>query len=156
MKDYSFRKLKICLILMSCMLFIFTGCGKGAANAGNSVDGSESGAASSQLTREEYVGLVGQYFGLDNYETEQDFFTDVSVANRYYSNIQACAEWDVIRKDNTFRPTEEATVEFALATAVRAIGLDELQLTEDSVDDRVLADFYVNNIAQLDKAGYEK
>lgn len=156
MKDYSFRKLKSCLILMSCMLFIFTGCGKGAANAGNSVDGSESGAASSQLTREEYVGLVGQYFGLDNYETEQDFFTDVSVANRYYSNIQACAEWDVIRKDNTFRPTEEATVEFALATAVRAIGLDELQLTEDSVDDRVLADFYVNNIAQLDKAGYEK
>lgn len=158
MKKYSFRKLKICLFLMSCMLLVITGCGKdkGTANVGNNTGGSESGMTSAQLTREEYVGLVGQYFGFDNYETEQEFFTDVSAANRYFNNIQACAEWNVIKNENTFRPTEEATMEFALATAVRAIGLDELQLDEDLSDDRSLADFYVSNIAQLDKAGYEK
>lgn len=154
MKAHTFRKLKSCLLLFFSMVLLLSACGneKDLASSDNGSGGSDSG----NLTREEYISLVGQYFGYDNYESTEDFFSDVSTDNQYYDYIQACAEWDVIQTGDKFQPSDGATLEFALATAVRAIGVNELQGVEEGSSDQVLADYYVNNIAQLDKAGYTR
>lgn len=154
MKAHTFGKLKSCLLLFCSIVLLMTACGKDEKSVGsnNGTGGSDSG----NLTRGEYISLVGQYFGYDNYETTEDFFSDVSAGNQYYDYIQACAEWEVIQSDGKFHPGEGATLEFALATAVRAIGVNELQGIEEGSGDKDLADYYVKNIAQLDKSGYDR
>lgn len=101
------------------------------------------------LTRAEYIGMLGEAFGYGNYITQEDIFSDVSDKNPYYTNIQAAAEWDVIGKSTTFEPDKEATVNFALESAVRAIGIDDIALSGSKIDENDLAGFYTSKIAKI-------
>lgn len=152
MKRNTFRELKSCLLLLCCIVFLLSACGNDK-NLASSPKVSED-VNQDNLTRGEYLALVGEYFGYDNYEATDDFFPDVSVDDEFYNYIQACAEWDVVQVDGNFHSEEEATMEFALATAVRAIGLDELQDVDTNAGNQALAEYYINNIAQLDENGY--
>lgn len=137
-----FRGLLCALILL--FAAALTGCGKeGSAAAGGK--SKEAG-----LSRAEYIGMLGDSFGYDTFLSETDIFPDVSSANEYYSEIQAAAEWQIIDRDEKFKPDESASLSFALESAVRAIGTDDIAASGAAVDPAGLADFYVSNIAQID------
>lgn len=150
MKIRRFKQLGLRILLLCILVFVLTACGD-RKSAGSEGGGSDGGLGSTKISRADYIGLVGQIFGYDDYEAASDLFSDVSAGNKNYNAIQACAEWKVITAGDKFDPEQEATLEFALATAVRAIGVEDLGLDEN-VSDQSLSDFYINNIAQLDKS----
>lgn len=123
---------------------ILTGCG----NNGSAAAGSEN--VNREISRAEYIGMLGDVFGYDMYLSETDIFTDVSPANEYYPEIQAAAEWQIIDGSGVFEPDKAATVEFALASAVKAIGTDDIAASGAEIDVNNLAGFYADNIARID------
>ena len=150
MKIRRYKKLGIQILLLSFLVLVLSACG--SKEPTDSEDGrNNGGSGNAKISRADYVGLVGQVFGYDNYETTDDFFSDVPADNKNYNAVQACAEWNVIPAGGRFDPDQDATLEFALATAVRAIGVEDLGLDENE-SDQGLSDFYINNIAQLDKS----
>ena len=125
------RNKKYLLVLLGILVltFMLAACGS-KTNSGNSPIDSIQGASdtgnATVLSRADYIGLVGQTFGFDDFEAKENFYSDVSSDNAYYKNIQACAEWKVIPALGNFEPDKDASLEFALATAVKAIGLPSL------------------------------
>lgn len=150
MKMRRYKKLGLRILLLCFMILTFSACG-GNKPTGSGIAENNGGSGNAKISRADYIGLVGQIFGYDTYEATSDFFSDVSASNKNYNAVQACAEWNVIAAGDKFNPNQEATLDFALATAVRAIGVEDLGL-EENVNDQRLTDFYVNNIAQLDKS----
>lgn len=138
----KFRVLLCALLSLSAVAL--TGCGgeDGVAASGRSTDG--------ELSRAEYIGMLGDSFGYDTCLSETDLFQDVSSENEYYPEIQAAAEWQIIDSGDVFEPDEPATVGFALESAVRAVGTDDIAASGAAIDFDSLADFYVSNIAQID------
>lgn len=147
-RDYSkFRwLLYACVSLFAVAL---TGCGNkdSVATSGNSTNG--------ELSRAEYIGMLGDSFGYDTYLSETDIFSDVSSSNEYYAEIQAAAEWQIIDSDDAFEPDRAASISFALESAVKAIGTDDIAASGAAIDLDSLTDFYVSNIAQIDVSNAE-
>lgn len=142
-----FRGLLCALILL--FAAVLTGCG----NGGSAAAGGKSKEAG--LSRAEYIGMLGDSFGFDTYLSETNIFSDVSSANAYYPEIQAAAEWEIIESNGTFEPDEAATLSFALESAVRAVGTEDIAASGAAIDLNSLADFYVSNIAQIDLSNGE-
>ncbi len=142
-RNYSKIGRTLCAVLLLFAVAL-TGCGKeeDVATSGTAGGGS--------LSRAEYIGMLGDRFGYDTYASEADLFTDVTSANAYYSQIQAAAEWQVIDSGEAFNPDGAATLSFALESAVRAVGTDDIAASGAAIDMGSLADFYVSNIAQID------
>lgn len=142
-RNYNALKGLLCA-LMLLLILPLTGCGKdgGVAAGGKGTEGG--------LTRAEYIGMLGDSFGYDVYVSETDIFTDVSSADTYYAQIQAAAEWQIIDSGESFDPDGPATLKFALESAVRAIGTEDIAASGAAVDPNMLGDFYVNHIAQVD------
>lgn len=122
------------------------------ALAGCGGDGGEaaSGKSGEGLSRAEYIGMLGDTFGYDTYSSETDVFQDVSPANEFYPEIQAAAEWQIVDRSETFEPDKAASISFALESAVRAVGTDDIAASGAGIDLGSLTDFYVNNIARID------
>ncbi|MDE6015302.1 MAG: hypothetical protein K2H41_06390 [Acetatifactor sp.] len=143
----KFKQLLCVFILL--FAAALTGCGKdnNVTTSGKSMDGG--------LSRAEYIGMLGEIFGYDTYVSETDIFSDVSSTNEYYPEIQAAAEWQIIDSGERFEPDKAASISFALESAVRAIGTDDIAASGATVDVNSLADFYVSNIAQIDLSNAE-
>ncbi len=140
-KDMARRKriikaLSLCIIIFL-FNFVITGCAK-------------NNKAEDKLSRAAYIGMLGDSFGINEYEAEENYFTDVKTSDNYYSQIQACAEWEVIVSSDKFNPTDQSTLEFALESAVRAVGIDKLQASGELIDTNNLVNYYINNIAEID------
>ncbi|MCM1191144.1 MAG: Ig-like domain-containing protein [Butyrivibrio sp.] len=133
----------LCTLLVL-LAAVCTGCGgeDSVGTGGKSKEG--------MLSRAEYIGMLGSSFGYDAYISESDIFSDVSSENEYYAQIQAAAEWGIIDREEAFEPDREASLEFALESAVRAIGTDDIEASGAAFNPEQLADFYVSNIAQID------
>lgn len=134
------RALVIGIITLMLTLSL-TACGK--------TSGEKSSKASSGMARDEFIGLLGDTFGYDNYVTESNIFSDVDNTNAYYSEIQASSEWGVIDKGGEFKPSERVSLGFALESAVRAIDVEDIESTGLSVGTDY-AGFYSDNVAQID------
>ena len=136
-------------LLLSAMSFAMalTGCGKEPAESGN---GQNNVSGTGELSKAEYVGLLGDAFGYKKFESDDALFSDVPSDNTYYAEIQAGKEWGILTEEGNFSPNDKATLGFAVDAAVRAIGLDEIEASGVSVDESNLASFYVDNIAQID------
>lgn len=147
-RDHGKFGILLCMLL-SFLAVALTGCGKddGVAASGRSIDG--------ELSRAEFIGMLGDSFGYDMYLSETDIFSDVSSSNEYYPEIQAAAEWQIIDSEGNFEPDKKASVGFALESAVRAVGTDDIAASGAAIDLNSLADFYVNNIAQIDLSDAE-
>ncbi|MCM1103358.1 MAG: hypothetical protein NC409_04550 [Clostridium sp.] len=127
---------------------VLTGCGSND----RATDAESTGGV---ISRAEYIGMLGEGFGYDSYVSETDLFSDVPSSNDHYAEIQAAAEWQIIDAGTAFEPDEPATLGFALESAVRAIGTDEIAASGASIDLNSLAQFYVDNIAQIDLSNAE-
>lgn len=128
--------------LFLCMMVVFWGFGITACTKKDKAD--------ENLSRSEYIGLLGGKFGIQEYEANQDFFRDVNSSNSYYSQVQACAEWKVIEASEKFHPDDKVSLKFALESAVKAIGLDKIVNTGEQVDTGNLMNFYTSHIAKID------
>lgn len=83
------------------------------------VDGTE--LSEELLSREQWIVGLGAVFGMNEYTTEEPFFTDVDSSADVYPYLQSCAEWGIFEKTgNSFNPEELVTREYAVRTAVMA------------------------------------
>lgn len=138
---------KLVVLLATVIGLCLTGCGNAAGTSADTLSG--------DLSRASYIGLLGNSFGYNDYVATSDYFSDVNASMEEYTAIQACAEWEVIDSSGSFDPNGTATLEFALNSAVRAIGVDLLTTAGKAVDED-LAQFYVNNIASVDYSNPSK
>ena len=131
------------LLILICVL---TGCGKtGGGGSDTSAAGSE------KLSKGEWIGLLGDQFGYTDYETTDDYYSDVTSDYEYYDEIQACAEWEVLTETKELHPEEAATWQYAIETSVRAIGIDKINKSDAGVEvnEDNLIDFYDEKIANI-------
>lgn len=142
-KNGRIYKRLLCIFSIILAIGMFSACGKKDKPV---ISGSTDDTL---LTRAEYIGMLGEAFGYGNYITEEDIFSDVTNDNPYYANIQASAEWGVISASTSFEPNKAATVNFALESAVRAIGLDDIALSGSKIDESDLTGFYTSTIAKI-------
>ena len=134
------------LLILICVL---TGCGKtGGGGSDTSAAGSE------KLSKGEWIGLLGDQFGYTDYETTDDYYSDVTSDYEYYDEIQACAEWEVLTEEKELHPEDTATWQYAIETSVRAIGIDKINKSDAGVEvnEDNLIDFFDEKIANI-KAG---
>lgn len=138
-------KKKFKFIILSLVLTLaLAGCGSKEQETAGRGNGGNSAAA---LTKGEWVGMLGDYFGYNDPFSDTAVYTDVSSGNAHYSQIQACSEWGVITEQGTFEPDGAATWEYALQTAVRAVGVERITSAGLSVSEDNLVDFFGSNIA---------
>ncbi len=140
---------KICVLLSALTLLAvgLSGCGSSQSSTSDSASSSD-GA----LSKSEWVGMLGEQFGYDAYESTEDFYSDVDSSNAYYDEIQACAEWEILPETSEFQPDAGATWEYAIETSVRAIGIDRLNSSTLGVEvsEENLVDFFTSYIASVD------
>lgn len=82
-------------------------------------------------TRGEWINEIANVFGLNSSYSDEPYFEDVKEENKYFIAIQACAEWEIIDKEGNFEPDKRADVNFAMVTAVKAVGLDRIAKSVD-------------------------
>ncbi|MDR3310787.1 MAG: S-layer homology domain-containing protein, partial [Oscillospiraceae bacterium] len=100
--------------------------GAGALTACKKKDG---GGAS--LTRGEWITLLADKYSINSAPDGLDsVFDDVKRTNEYYDAVQGTAAWEIIAGPGDFKPDDNATNEFAVVTAVKAIGLSLLDESE--------------------------
>lgn len=125
------------------MSVILSGCGKQDQNAvSTEIEGGN-------LTKGQWIGMLGEGFGYDQPFNESAVYSDVNTDHEYFNQIQACAEWEVITETGTFGPDQEVTWDYVIQTAVRAIGLDNLESAGIVVDETALNEFFAQNVADI-------
>ncbi len=132
------------LLVLSMLLGILSSCAKS--------DDEELGFLSNlenveMLTREDWVVLLGQTFGMDQYMGEASYFSDVSQTSSLYPYAQSCYEWELfVYESSQLCPDELASREFVAVTALLATGiyneLEKEQLLEVALNECIV---YVEN-----------
>lgn len=135
-------------LLGLCVLLglLVTGCGESDKSA---VSEKQPQTTAPAYSRAEWIEDLGDQFGYLSYESETPIFTDVSPEQEYYAQVQACAEWGIITEQGTFVPGEAATWDYALNSAVRAIGTERLRRAGYEPEENALADFFLEHIASV-------
>lgn len=104
------------------------------------------------MTKGQWAQKIAQEFQMDYCEVTEPIYADVKNDNTYYDAVQNCAAWNIFDRTETFEPDSEATVNFAIVSAVRAIGEDKianssynrtLQTEEDMID-------FFNSVSGMD------
>lgn len=109
----------------------------------------------SDMSRSDFAGLLGSIFGFEDYVSETDIYSDVSSTDSNYANIQALSEWGVYDKSEEFKPDDLISLEEALSTTVKTVGIDKIKKSGVYVDETDLVDFYISNIAVIDTKNLE-
>lgn len=85
------------------------------------------------MTRDEWVILLGQTFGMDQYYGEGAYFSDVTQNSVSYPYVQSSYEWGVFEfESDQLKPDELASREFVAVTALLATGIFR-ELDKDSL-----------------------
>lgn len=104
------------------------------------------------LTKGQWAQKIAKELQMDNCEVKEPVYADVKQDNTYYNAVQNCAAWNIFDRTENFEPDSEATVNFAIVSAVRAIGEDKianssynrkLQTEDDMID-------FFNSISDMD------
>lgn len=85
---------------------------------------------SAVVTRAEWISMIAGQQNLTESQSQEAIFSDVKSSNPYFQEIQACAEWNIIDKSGEFKPDDNATIEFAEVTAIKAIGTARLEKSD--------------------------
>lgn len=90
------------------------------------------------VTRYEWLQMLGEQFGINEYTSELPYFKDVDSDNPYFAYVQSAVEWQVIDADSVFNGEDYASGEFIALTAIKAIGESKFKIcfdTEDAITD---------------------
>lgn len=89
-------------------------------------------SASVSLSRAEWIEKLSEHYGMENCVEQNPFFEDVNSNDDCFIAIQYCTEWGIIDKESSnFEPAEACTNTFAVVTAVKSVGLDLINSTEE-------------------------
>ena len=76
------------------------------------------------ITRSEWITLLGEEFGLDDYLSEEPYFRDVTSENACFAVVQSSVDWGILDpEEQDFHPDEAALWDFAVDTSVKAAGV---------------------------------
>lgn len=78
------------------------------------------------MTRGQWIEQLAAALELSGSELEGAAFSDVKEGSTYFNAVQNCAAWDILDTSKDFKAEDKATVDFAIATAVRAIGTEKI------------------------------
>ena len=158
------KKLISIISLLLILPLVLTGCGQSIQDADKAnvdlqdnemaeADSLSESAASSKpeldenanLNKAQWAWMISEQFGYSEGEEElAAFYSDVSASDDYYTEIQLCKAFEVFTEENTFAPDTLVSWNYALESAVRAIGTEKLQVEEGE-----LVSFYTQNIADV-------
>ena len=125
-------------------------CGKETSS--ENAEGTE--IADEILTREQWIIGLGSAFGMNDYVTEQAFFTDVDSTEEVYPFLQSCAEWGIFEETGgKFDPQGKTTREYAVQTAVIASEVLK-NITDDSIYKECISYAEKKGILTSDKKDY--
>lgn len=96
-----------------------------------SLHGCGGGSESRIITRGEWIKNLANVFGLTETMNPNPVYSDIPKDSEFFQVVQACAEWDILEGGDKFEPNENADVNFAIITAVKAIGLDRIEKSVD-------------------------
>lgn len=86
------------------------------------------------LSRYEWIEMLGDRFGLVDYQQEKGYFTDVNQDGPLFDIIQSCVENNIIDENNTFDGDELASSEFIVSSLMKSIGLRRFEYLENKTD----------------------
>lgn len=75
--------------------------------------------------------MLGDRFGLVDYQQEKSYFTDVDQDEPLFDIIQSCVENKIIDENNTFNGDELASPEFIVSSLMKSIGLRRFEYLEN-------------------------
>ena len=106
------------------------------------------------LSRAAWIDILATQYNLHESDNKEPFFDDVKSSNPYFPEIQACTEWKIIENSEEFKPDDDATNEFAVITAIKAIGIARLEKSDYKVslktDAEILSFFKAQSGLDLD------
>lgn len=94
-----------------------------------------SAKTASELTMGEWLVMVNQMFGMQEYSTQTPFFKSVGKENKYFDTVQIAAEWGVVDNSADLDVDKKLTYKDALVTLVNVGSF----ISEDAVEDDKVA-----------------
>lgn len=85
-----------------------------------------------RVPRFEWIKMLDEQFGIGEYRENIPYFQDVDRQNGYFAYVQSAVEWEVLEKEEKFNGDSPVTGEFAVVTAMRAMGKYRLQIYLES------------------------
>lgn len=77
------------------------------------------------LTRGQWIEQLAATFGMDDFEKDEAYFSDIPATDSIYTAAQSCYEWNVLRDiGKKLKKNDGASLEFAVSTAIYATGVD--------------------------------
>lgn len=114
-------KKRIISLLMVFTMFIGLLAMAGCNNEKEVADVNDTEEEKQLLTKEQWIMGLGSVFGMNEYISDEIYFTDVSKESELYPFLQSCAEWGIFAQTGMeFKPEQLITRKEAVETAVIA------------------------------------
>lgn len=118
------KKILISIIISVCAVLLLIGiiCAiKGNSNTDKNV-----------VTRYEWIEMLGEQFGINEYSNAEPYFKDVDADSPYFNYVQSAVEWEIIEDTARFEGEKPADGKFIALTTMRAIGKYKVQIYLDT------------------------
>ena len=86
------------------------------------------------VTRYEWLQMLGEQFGINEYTDKSPYFRDVDSDNPYFAYVQSAVEGKVVDTASKFNGEDYATGQFIALTAMKSIGESKFRLCLDTAD----------------------
>lgn len=80
------------------------------------------------ISRYTWVDMLTAKFNITEYQNKSPYFSDVSSSNDHFVAVQSAYEWAVLDESVTFDGDKKITGEYAVLTAMRAIGAYKIRI----------------------------
>lgn len=132
------KKIYIAIAAVICVVFLAVGAVFLIVGKKNVQEGA--------VSRYEWMEMLGEQFGITEYNSSSPYFKDVEPDNPHFACIQSAAEQEIIDTAAKFNGEDFATGRFIALTAIKSIGESKFRLcidTEDVITDDTYIDFAV-------------
>lgn len=131
------KRMRKILALIMCLILTTTlfACGDTQPEDINNINNS-----TAFLTRGQWVVMLANAFGIDEFSNESPYYTDVESDDNIFIAVQSCYEWDILSTaTDKFKPDEIATLGFVVTTSVLAAELDyDRYATSDNINESII------------------
>ncbi|MBD5504897.1 MAG: hypothetical protein HDR09_14490 [Lachnospiraceae bacterium] len=100
------------------------------------------------VSRYEWLEMLGERFGVNEYINETPYFRDVDSGNPYFAYIQSAVEGKVLDVSSDFDGERYASGEFIIVTAMKALGESKVQIylnVDDDITDETYAELAIEH-----------
>lgn len=136
------KKLYSMFLSLGIIMCLFAGCQKNTEVA--------------KITKGDFAEILANEFNYSSIQTGVDEYSDVKADNKHYDAIQACVACNAFVGGGEFGAEQTATMQFAVESAIRAIGVDSISCADSTFSIDKMADYFNSNIAQIDLSGLSK